>query len=144
MVTLPNSGAGKEGVKVGLSLFKIWCGEGDLNPHEIAPASTSSQNPLYRQASSRPKSFILSKGGIVRFHGISASGYSFGYNIGVRCPDSLSIAHGNPGAALATAGVARFVDAQSATETAGTGRGEWRVPCGIRVEDFSWGVAMGA
>jgi len=21
---------------------KIWCGEGDLNPHEIAPASTSS------------------------------------------------------------------------------------------------------
>jgi len=21
--------------------FKIWCGEGDLNPHEIAPASTS-------------------------------------------------------------------------------------------------------
>ena len=22
--------------------FKIWCGEGDLNPHEIAPASTSS------------------------------------------------------------------------------------------------------
>ena len=22
--------------------FKMWCGEGDLNPHEIAPASTSS------------------------------------------------------------------------------------------------------
>ena len=22
--------------------FKLWCGEGDLNPHEIAPASTSS------------------------------------------------------------------------------------------------------
>ena len=22
--------------------FNIWCGEGDLNPHEIAPASTSS------------------------------------------------------------------------------------------------------
>ena len=22
--------------------FLIWCGEGDLNPHEIAPASTSS------------------------------------------------------------------------------------------------------
>jgi hypothetical protein len=22
--------------------LKIWCGEGDLNPHEIAPASTSS------------------------------------------------------------------------------------------------------
>ena len=22
---------------------KIWCGEGDLNPHEIAPASTSSK-----------------------------------------------------------------------------------------------------
>ena len=21
---------------------QIWCGEGDLNPHEIAPASTSS------------------------------------------------------------------------------------------------------
>jgi len=28
-----------------------WCGEGDLNPHEIAPASTSSQNPLYRGVS---------------------------------------------------------------------------------------------
>ena len=24
------------------ALFRIWCGEGDLNPHEIAPASTSS------------------------------------------------------------------------------------------------------
>jgi peptidoglycan LD-endopeptidase LytH len=23
-------------------LFRLWCGEGDLNPHEIAPASTSS------------------------------------------------------------------------------------------------------
>jgi hypothetical protein len=22
-----------------------WCGEGDLNPHEIAPASTSSYRP---------------------------------------------------------------------------------------------------
>jgi hypothetical protein len=26
----------------GVSLLKMWCGEGDLNPHEIAPASTSS------------------------------------------------------------------------------------------------------
>jgi hypothetical protein len=24
----------------------IWCGEGDLNPHEIAPASTSSGFPV--------------------------------------------------------------------------------------------------
>jgi len=23
----------------------MWCGEGDLNPHEIAPASTSSKFP---------------------------------------------------------------------------------------------------
>ena len=23
-------------------LLNLWCGEGDLNPHEIAPASTSS------------------------------------------------------------------------------------------------------
>jgi hypothetical protein len=28
-----------------------WCGEGDLNPHELSPASTSSQNPLYRGVS---------------------------------------------------------------------------------------------
>ncbi len=25
-----------------LTSFNLWCGEGDLNPHEIAPASTSS------------------------------------------------------------------------------------------------------
>jgi len=24
-----------------------WCGEGDLNPHEIAPASTSSYRVLF-------------------------------------------------------------------------------------------------
>jgi hypothetical protein len=26
----------------------FWCGEGDLNPHEISPASTSSNFSLYR------------------------------------------------------------------------------------------------
>ena len=26
----------------GIRRPQIWCGEGDLNPHEIAPASTSS------------------------------------------------------------------------------------------------------
>ena len=33
----------------------MWCGEGDLNPHELSPASTSSQNPLYRGVSWWPK-----------------------------------------------------------------------------------------
>ena len=37
---------------------QIWCGEGDLNPHEIAPASTSSQNRPYRRVSSQPKYLI--------------------------------------------------------------------------------------
>ncbi len=27
---------------IAAKLLKLWCGEGDLNPHEIAPASTSS------------------------------------------------------------------------------------------------------
>ena len=35
-----------------------WCGEGDLNPHEIAPASTSSEATLFRGVSWRPKSLI--------------------------------------------------------------------------------------
>ena len=39
--------------------FKIWCGEGDLNPHEIAPASTSSDKTLYRRVSWWPKLLIL-------------------------------------------------------------------------------------
>ncbi len=29
-------------MKIGKSMILKWCGEGDLNPHEIAPASTSS------------------------------------------------------------------------------------------------------
>jgi hypothetical protein len=33
----------------------LWCGEGDLNPHEIAPASTSSQKSGFRRVSLRPK-----------------------------------------------------------------------------------------
>ena len=30
-----------------LQRLLIWCGEGDLNPHEIAPASTSSNLTLF-------------------------------------------------------------------------------------------------
>ena len=30
---------------------EIWCGEGDLNPHEIAPASTSSNKTLFPRVS---------------------------------------------------------------------------------------------
>src|ERR1700722_5838914 len=37
----------------------IWWGEGDLNPHEIAPASPSSQNCVFHRVSQRPKSLIL-------------------------------------------------------------------------------------
>jgi hypothetical protein len=43
----------------GNNSFKMWCGDGDLNPHEIAPASTSSQKRLYRGVSSIPESLIL-------------------------------------------------------------------------------------
>jgi hypothetical protein len=32
----------KKRLQVIASAGEIWCGEGDLNPHEIAPASTSS------------------------------------------------------------------------------------------------------
>ena len=35
---------------------QIWCGEGDLNPHEIAPASTSSLNVPFQGGQKRPKS----------------------------------------------------------------------------------------
>src|ERR1035441_8804553 len=41
-----------------VSTMIIWCGEGDLNPHEITPASTSSDRRWYRRVSSRPKCVI--------------------------------------------------------------------------------------
>ena len=37
----------------------FWCGEGDLNPHGIAPASTSSRKCLFRRVSRADKSMIL-------------------------------------------------------------------------------------
>ncbi len=36
-----------------------WCGEGDLNPHEIAPASTSSAFWVFRSHPERAKWLIL-------------------------------------------------------------------------------------
>jgi len=36
----------------------LWCGEGDLTPHEIAPASTSTQLSLFRRLSLSYKSMI--------------------------------------------------------------------------------------
>jgi len=36
---------------VGVNSFKMWCGEGDLNPHEIAPASTSTQTSEFHLVS---------------------------------------------------------------------------------------------
>src|SRR5580700_4867044 len=35
-----------------------WCGEGDLNPHEIAPASTSSRKCVFCRVSWGPKQLI--------------------------------------------------------------------------------------
>src|SRR6185312_7666254 len=40
-------------------LLKLWCGEGDLNPHEIAPASTSSGYRAFWSGLGRSKPLIL-------------------------------------------------------------------------------------
>src|SRR5215467_8310789 len=40
----------------------MWCGEGDLNPHEIAPASTSSAFGAVRRVPCQPK-LLISGGG---------------------------------------------------------------------------------
>ena len=53
-----------------------WCGEGDLNPHEIAPASTSSQNFLFQRVSYTLNSLILRIGCIVLFRRVSRNHYS--------------------------------------------------------------------
>jgi hypothetical protein len=50
-----------------------------LNLHEIAPASTSSQNTVYRRVSSRLKSLIFGFRGVALFRRFSRCGYSLGY-----------------------------------------------------------------
>ena len=39
----------------------FWCGEGDLNPHGIAPASTSSNKMLFRRVSPIDTMLILGR-----------------------------------------------------------------------------------
>jgi hypothetical protein len=46
-----------------------------LNPHEIAPASTSSENLLFRGLSPRRNSLILHERGIAGFPSVSLNRY---------------------------------------------------------------------
>ncbi len=58
---------------------QIWYGEGDLNPHGIAPASTSRENGQLPRASWIDSSLILRHCCIAQFRPFSVGGYTLGY-----------------------------------------------------------------
>jgi hypothetical protein len=49
---------------------------GDLNPHEIAPASTSSERRLYRGVLQTDKSLILRDGRFARYRRLSRNHFN--------------------------------------------------------------------